>query len=99
VDENENENNELTTIHEHEELEDSPTKKVKVVEFEFENPQKLEPDQNYSNYLSDQRPFEQNSEALKEEWIQEEFIDLVNDAKMIGFYFLSTRMMVIYEDF
>jgi hypothetical protein len=70
-----------------------------VEEFEFEDPQKLEPDHNYSNFMSDQRPFEQNSEVLKEEWIQEEFIDLLNDAKMVGFYFLSTRMMVIYEDF
>jgi hypothetical protein len=49
------ENEELTTIHEHEELEDSPIKQVKVEEFEFENDQgdqanKLEPDQNYSNF-------------------------------------------------
>ena len=89
--------NELTTINEVEE--ESPMKKVKVEEFEFEKGPNLEPNQNYSNFLSDQRQDEGNSAALKEEWLQEEFIDMDNQSKLIGFFFLPTRMMAIFENF
>lgn len=58
---------ELGTIKEVEE--ESPLKKVKVEEFDFERPPKLEPDQNYSNFLSESRGQEENSQALKEEWV------------------------------
>lgn len=88
---------ELGTIKEVEE--ESPLKKVKVEEFDFDRPPKLEPDQNYSNFLSESRNQEENSQALKEEWVQDEFIDLMNESKIVGFFFLPTRMMVIYESF
>jgi uncharacterized protein YuzE len=48
---------------------------------------------------SENRVVEDNSQALKEEWTQEEFIDLDNEGKLVGFSFLATRMMVIFENF
>lgn len=72
---------------------------MKVEEYDLDPPAKLEPDQNYSNFLSESRAGEENSQALKEEWVQDEFIDLESDSKIVGFFFLPTRMMVIYENF
>ena len=79
-----------------EDANESPLKAVKVQDIDFPESAArsgLEPDQNYSAM--------QNSEAYNEEWITEAFVDLDLEigVPLIGFCFLSTRMVCIFENF
>jgi len=36
---------------------------------------------------------------ITEDWVQETFVTLYTDAKLVDFFFLNSRMLCIFEDF
>ena len=60
----------------------------------------LEPSQNISQYISDQKLNEEMDE-IGEEWTQEVFVNLPIElnAKLVDYFFLNAKMLCIFEDF
>ena len=57
----------------------------------------LEPDQNMSQIMN----MSKMADDVPEDWVQEKFINLPTDsnARLVDFFFISSRMLCLFEDF
>lgn len=52
-------------------------------------------------HMSPSKIGEQESQQMKEEWVQSNFIDLpiLEKGKLVEWFFLNTRMLLLYDTF